>query len=168
MVYKPNILIVEDEVLIALRLELAAIDSGARVLGPFGTTAAAFTAIVDDRPQGAILDVNLWDGPITPVAQWLLREKIPVVLHSAQGAPEELAAEFPDLPSVAKPAGPFAVVARLLRIIETDDRALTCPGTERGPIGPLGPGGITKTTPLPNSISSGVSSRPAAKPADEA
>lgn len=120
MICIPNILIVEDEAIIALGLELAAIDSGARVSGPFATTAAALAAIADDPPQGAILDANLWDGPITPVVRWLISERIPVVLHSAQGMPADLAAEFSDLPSVPKPAAPLLVVSRLLAMIQCE------------------------------------------------
>ena len=113
-----NILIVEDDAIIALGLELAALDSGVQVLGPFSTTSAALTAIDNDHPNGAVLDCDLWDGPVDPVARRLLASGIPVVFHSAQSIPAALKAEFPGVILIDKPAPPLVVVTKLLELTE--------------------------------------------------
>jgi CheY-like chemotaxis protein len=57
---KLNILVVEDEAMIAMFLEDMLIDLGCRVAGPVGAVAPAI-ALIESGPRldGALLDVNL-------------------------------------------------------------------------------------------------------------
>ena len=57
-----RILIVEDEVFIALDLLQAVEDAGGEAVGPATTLAQALVLIAADGLHGAILDVNLPDG----------------------------------------------------------------------------------------------------------
>src|SRR4051794_28099922 len=58
----PKVLLVEDEFIIALEMELALLDLGCTVLGPVASAAGALALLDRERPDVAILDVNLLDG----------------------------------------------------------------------------------------------------------
>ena len=108
------VLIVEDEAMIALGLSFAAEDAGATVVGPAASTTEALALLAECTVDAAILDVNLLDRDITPVALALLGRLVPFVLHTGSGLPAELTAAHPGLPVLMKPAAPRNVVARLL------------------------------------------------------
>ncbi|APX10515.1 response regulator [Tateyamaria omphalii] len=57
-----NILILEDEAIIAMDMEMMLEDSGFSVLGPCSSVEAAREAMASRRPDVAILDVNLGRG----------------------------------------------------------------------------------------------------------
>lgn len=107
------ILIVEDEVLIALDLADAVTEFGGRLAGPFATVREAMAALESEVIAGAILDAILLDRDITPVASYLAERGIPLVIHSGTGLPRDLAVLHPDLAVVGKPAAASSVVSRL-------------------------------------------------------
>jgi CheY-like chemotaxis protein len=112
------ILIVEDEPLIAATLAFAVEDAGGLVVGPVASVCEAMALLA---PQGlcpceiaaAILDANLLDGEITPVALALAAAHIPFVLFTGTGAPADLARLAPATPVVMKPAIMPVVLDRL-------------------------------------------------------
>ncbi|MFA5966458.1 MAG: response regulator [Sphingomonas sp.] len=112
-----HILIVEDEAIIALGLELAALDCGAVVAGSVGSAAAAMDLLDTMRIDAAILDANLADGEASPVAERLIAQSTPFIFHSATGIPSGLRAGYPDLTIVRKPARADWVLSRLMREI---------------------------------------------------
>lgn len=116
MADKPTILIVEDDPIIAMGLELAVVDCGGEVCGAFPTVAETVIALDGRLLHGAILDGTLWDGSISPVARRLIVTGTPLLIHSAQAVPADLASEFEDIPYLAKPASPLLVVSRLFEI----------------------------------------------------
>ncbi|WP_343228112.1 response regulator [Rhizobium leucaenae] len=77
------ILIVEDEFFIAMDLRAALIKGGFAVLGPVGSVQGAVDLLQNERPDAAVLDVNLGDGKVTPVAVLLQSLGVPFVLASA-------------------------------------------------------------------------------------
>ena len=109
-----SILIVEDEAMIALGLIYAAEDVGATVIGPATSTVEALLLLANGLVDAAILDVNVADRDITPVALALIDRSVPFILHTGTGIPAELAATHPDLPMLMKPAAPNNVLAHLL------------------------------------------------------
>lgn len=113
-----SILIVEDEVIIALGLAATVKDAGGSVIGPTSTVQHALQLITKFHLTGAILDANLADRDVTPVAIELYRRNIPFVLHSANGLPLELASALPDLPIIMKPPPLDEVVHALARAIQ--------------------------------------------------
>ena len=113
-----HIMIVEDEAIIALGLELAAVELGMVVTGMVGSAAEAMHLLDVARVDAAILDANLEDGEASPVAIRLMAESTPFVFHSATGIPATLRSRFPDLAFVPKPARPERVLSRLLREID--------------------------------------------------
>jgi CheY-like chemotaxis protein len=76
----PRILIVEDEFLFVMEL-----DNGFQVLGPAANVSAALTLLRAERPDAAVLDVNLAGEWVTPVAEVLRTMIVPFILTSAYG-----------------------------------------------------------------------------------
>ena len=63
------IMIVEDEYLIALNIEMAMVELGARVIGPFSQIDDALVALKGSGlPDAAILDINIRGRHVFPVA----------------------------------------------------------------------------------------------------
>ena len=110
-----SVLIVEEEPIVALDLACAVEAAGARVVGPVASTAEALRLLADATVDAAIIDVQLEDRDITPVAIALIERHVPFVVHSGTGLPDELAREHPDLPLLMKPAGADAVLTRLMQ-----------------------------------------------------
>jgi two-component system, response regulator PdtaR len=79
----PRVLVVEDEIVIALELEAVLHDGGFEVLGPAPSVAAALTILKSDRPDCAVLDVSLRGELVTPVAELLVILGVPFLLASA-------------------------------------------------------------------------------------
>lgn len=103
MLANAHVLILEDEVIPALDLATAVEMAGGIVIGPAGTIAAALGLLDEQDVSAAILDANLPDGDLTPVAIRLLDRGIPVIVHTGVGAPEELRRRYPDVPVYVKP-----------------------------------------------------------------
>jgi len=118
MFHQRSILIVEDEPLIALDLAAQVVARAGRVIGPLPTVAEALTVLESEEIAAAILDANLADRDVTPVALLLARKGVPFVLHSAIGIPNVLKEQLPLLTLVPKPADPSIVIARLLAVME--------------------------------------------------
>ena len=111
------ILVAEDEPFIALDVALAIEDAGGEVAGPAASVEEAL-ALIESLPIiAAILDVNLADGDISPVAERLIIAGIPVILQTGIGLPPKLAARFPDLQVNIKPCAAATLVAQLEALI---------------------------------------------------
>ena len=108
------ILIVEDEPIIALGLAFEVERFGGVPVGPVPTVLQAIEMLQSKAVGAAMLDANLLDRDVTPVAVALIRQSIPFVIHSAIGMPDELKQLHPDIPVIPKPAAAEAVVNALL------------------------------------------------------
>jgi DNA-binding NtrC family response regulator len=114
MLQRAKILIVEDEAMIALHLAVVVEDSDGEVIGPAASVAEALELIDAGAViEGAVLDGNLGDGDVTPVALKLVAAAIPVVIYSGVGIPPSLAAVVPDLPVLLKPLAATQAVSLL-------------------------------------------------------
>lgn len=60
-----SVMIVEDEVLVAIDLESSLLEAGHHVIGAAGDAAGAFK-LAEERPEFAFVDVNLRDGETGP------------------------------------------------------------------------------------------------------
>ena len=78
----PRILVVEDEYLIAWELDHHLRTAGYRVIGPASDVDGALEMLKADRPDAAILDVNLAGEWVTPVAVALKAMSVPFILAS--------------------------------------------------------------------------------------
>ncbi len=77
------ILVVEDELVVALDLAATLRDGGFQVLGPVTTVPAALQLLAQQRPDAAVLDVNLRNDLVTPVAHAQRAMHVPFVVVSA-------------------------------------------------------------------------------------
>jgi DNA-binding NtrC family response regulator len=115
---RAKILIVEDEAMIAMHLAVVVEDSDGEVVGPAASVAEALELIDAGAViEGAVLDGNLGDGDVTPVALKLVAAAIPVVIYSGVGIPPDLASIHPDLPVLQKPSAATQVVSVLAKRI---------------------------------------------------
>lgn len=115
MLGRRPILIVEDEPLLAMLLaeEVEAM-SGIVVATP-ATVAAALEILEREAVAAAIVDVNLIDRDITPVALRLMERKLPFVVYTGAGLPPDLAAYRESITMVLKPGKPTEKLAELIR-----------------------------------------------------
>lgn len=108
-----SILIAEDEALIALSLSDAVEEQGGHIVGPVATVAEGLALAGHVMVTAAILDANLLDRDITPLALRLIEQHIPFVIHTGTGLPEDLVRAHPDLAVVMKPVPPSVVLQAL-------------------------------------------------------
>jgi len=81
---RPLALIVEDEFLIAMALEALLTSHGWRVLGPAMSIEGALSLLREERPDVAVLDLNVQNRFVTPVAEMLSSWGVPFLVASAQ------------------------------------------------------------------------------------
>jgi PAS domain S-box-containing protein len=97
-----NILVVEDEALVALAVNDALVDYGWTVVGPFSVVDDAQDVVVKAPIDAAILDVNVNGDLVYPLAE-LLREKgIPFVFVTGYGV-ESIDPRFRNIQVLHKP-----------------------------------------------------------------
>lgn len=112
-----RILVVEDEMMIALLIEVTLQELGCVVVGPVSTLDAALLLAREATLDAAILDVTIRGGDVYPVAKALRDRGIPFVLASGYGdwaLPEAVQ----DQPRLTKPFTP--------RDLEAQIRLLCC------------------------------------------
>src|ERR1700761_6807610 len=91
-----RILVVEDEGLVAMVLEDNLIHLGYDVAGPVSTTATALALLTESTVDGAVLDVNLGNERVDPVAHALAAASIPFIFATGYAVPEALPEGFRD------------------------------------------------------------------------
>jgi CheY-like chemotaxis protein len=80
-----RILIVEDEVLVALHLEDVLVELGHRVVGPCSRIQIAIEMARTEDIDFAVLDINVAGAPSFPVVDILRQRRIPFVFASGYG-----------------------------------------------------------------------------------
>ena len=103
---QPVILVAEDERIIGCDLCDTVTEAGYLVEGPHSNISSAMLAYQKHKPDLAILDVQLDDGFVFPLAERLIAEDVPVIFHSGQVSMEEIGKRFPKSASLAKPCPP--------------------------------------------------------------
>lgn len=102
-VSKRRILVVEDEYLIASDLASWLEDQGAEVLGPVPSVEEALALLdTDPLPDAAVLDINLGNEQVFPVADALQAADVPFVFMSGYDA-KLIPGPYGDVPRCAKP-----------------------------------------------------------------
>lgn len=112
-----RILLAEDEFITAFDLCNTFEEAGYEVEGPHSGISSAMLACQKVKPDLAILDIELIDGLAYELAQKLLDDNVPVILHSEQAERDELAARFPRAVAVAKPCPPAVLLDAINRVL---------------------------------------------------
>ena len=82
---RPRVLVVEDELMVAMGLELVLADAGYEVVGPLGRLDDALAAARVEEVDFALLDVNLRGAEVYPVADVLSGRGIPFTFLTGYG-----------------------------------------------------------------------------------
>ncbi len=75
-----RILVVEDEVLLAMETANHLAAAGATVIGPANTLSAGLSMAASEQIDGAVLDLNLGGQSAEPLLQFLTRMKVPFIV----------------------------------------------------------------------------------------
>lgn len=108
-----RILVVEDLMLIALDLVTIVEDLDGTACGPVATVADALRAVVEEQPDGVLLDINLAGESAYPIAEELTRRGIPFIFMTGYDA---VPAGYARFPFVTKPFD-YAEVRRRMRSV---------------------------------------------------
>ncbi len=103
-VLPPCVLIVEDEMCLALTLEDILLAAGYRVLKAARLANALALVESSERIDAAILDINLGGTAVFPVADVLERSGVPLLFTSGYGV-DGLPPEYHQSPMLQKPYG---------------------------------------------------------------
>lgn len=109
------VLLVEDELFIALDLQETIEEAGFHVVGPCATVVEAEAAIDTHagRFAAAVLDVRLADGTVFPAADRLHAAGVPLLFHSGHADDAALRLRYPSATVCPKPSAPDALADAL-------------------------------------------------------
>jgi CheY-like chemotaxis protein len=98
-----RVLIVEDELVVAMELESLLKELGCNVLALAPSVERALRALDRELPDVALLDVNVQGERVTPVAEALEGEKVPFVLVTGYGGGRLREPPLQTAPRLCKP-----------------------------------------------------------------
>jgi len=110
-----NVLIVEDDPIIALDFEDTITGFGVKTVRSAGSVARALALIAEHPPDFALLDVGLVSEKTFAVAERLDALTIPYVFVTGYGADVRLPAALAGKPRLTKPCTSEALEAAILR-----------------------------------------------------
>ncbi len=115
---RQRILVVEDEMMVAMLVEDMIQELGYDVVGPAMTTERALLLAADESLDGAILDVNLGHGKQSTVVAEVLRSRgVPFMFATGYGSKGNIEA-FRDSPVLKKPFSMSELGKMLGQILE--------------------------------------------------
>ena len=112
-----RVLVVEDELLVAMVVEDMLTDAGCIVIGPFASVAEALAAARAEAVDVALLDVNVAGEKVFPVAYELERQGVPFLFLTGYGE-AALPQDHPDWEAHSKPFQADHLIRCLARRIE--------------------------------------------------
>jgi PAS domain S-box-containing protein len=98
----PRVLVVEDEALVAMMIQECLAEFGYQVIGPISTTTEAAAKAKDGQFEAAVLDINLGDGAVYPIADMLAARGVPFVFVTGYEA-DSVDSRFRNIPILQKP-----------------------------------------------------------------
>jgi len=115
-----SVLIVEDEMLLAMDIEELVRAAGCSVIGPVGTMVQAARKLRESPPDAAILDVNISGEQVFPVADALHEAGIPFMIVTGY-AREHVPERHRDRPFLQKPYKAAVLIETLRRMLESSE-----------------------------------------------
>ena len=98
------VLLVEDELLVALMMENTLVEAGFKVVGPAHRLAEAMHIAMGTELNAAVLDINLAGELVYPLADLLAARQVPFIFVTGYGA-EGVHPRFAHVPVLQKPLG---------------------------------------------------------------
>ncbi|WP_283207462.1 HWE histidine kinase domain-containing protein, partial [Methylobacterium oxalidis] len=111
-----RVLVVEDDYYLATDAARALEGAGAEVLGPCPNEAAARDELEKQRPDAAVVDINLGSGPSFKLAGILKGQGIPFVFTTGYD-PEAIPAEFDGVGRLQKPIELRQIVSAVSKLL---------------------------------------------------
>ena len=112
-----KILVVEDECLIADDLADELARAGAEVVGPAASLPQAIRLMQHrDRPDAAVLDINLCGVDVFPLAEELMAGGVPMIFLTGYGE-GSIPEKYAPIARCQKPMAPADVVDRLAMLL---------------------------------------------------
>ncbi len=112
-----RVLIVEDEMLVAMTLEDTLLDLGMTIVGTAMHLAPAIELARVCEIDVAVLDINLHGGRSYPVADIMLQRGIPFIFATGYGHAEGTGA-YAGIPVLTKPYSPADLVGALIKVFK--------------------------------------------------
>ena len=109
-----TVLVVEDEILVALDIADMLTAAGAKIVGPCISLKQALDAAGSAAMDLAVLDIDLGGQEVFPAAKLLEARRIPFVFYTGQPDREILRTEFARIPVCVKPIRPERLIATLV------------------------------------------------------
>ena len=118
-----RVLVVEDELVIAMELESLLKRLGCIVLDPAPSVRRALCVLSGERPDAAVLDVNLQGQRVTPVAEALQQQDVPFVLVTGYEIERLHDEALQRAEHVRKPVDEPRLVRALSKVLASDERS---------------------------------------------
>lgn len=110
-----RVLLVEDQMIVAMQIEDMLRAVGCKVVGPVGTLQAAIALAHEEALDAAVLDINLDGEEVYPAAEELHARGVPFMFATGYGQ-STLPEKWRDQPRLSKPFGREAL-EQLLRSV---------------------------------------------------
>lgn len=98
-----KVLLCEDEIIVAMDLQLLIEDFGYEVLGPYPSLGSVMRDLDGLQPDVAVLDVSLQDGDVFPLADKLTEMGVQLVFQSGHVFDYEIQQKYPGAACCEKP-----------------------------------------------------------------
>ena len=112
-----DVLVVDDEALIAMEVEEHLCHAGANVVGPISDMSSALDAVQARRPDAALLDINLGAGPSFPLADILTERGVPFGFVTGFGSGPSVPERLRHVPVLSKPFSPDDLLSFVERLL---------------------------------------------------
>jgi CheY-like chemotaxis protein len=99
-----RVLLIEDQMIVAMQIEDILRVAGCEVVGPVGTLQAAIALACKEALDVAVLDINLDGEKVYPAAEELQTRGIPFIFATGYGE-STLPEKWRDQPRLSKPFG---------------------------------------------------------------
>ena len=114
----PVILVAEDEAIVAHDLCDTVEEAGFIVEGPYDDASSALQAFEKNKPDLAILDINLHGGTAYSLAEKMMAQDVPVIFHSGQVTSDEVHALYPRACALLKPCPPAVILETVQQALD--------------------------------------------------
>lgn len=115
---KASVMIVEDEAFVAWDLSQAIESSGKAVVGPAATLSLGMGLLEDEHVCAAVLDINLGNETVWPLADSLRERGIPFGFVSANLRHPEFDDRFASAPKLSKPVRERDLIAMVDELVQ--------------------------------------------------
>jgi DNA-binding response OmpR family regulator len=110
-----KILVVEDEFYLAMDISEGLERAGGNVIGPCADTETSIAELRREKPDCALVDINLGDGPSFEIAEELKRRDVPFLFLTGYDAPS-VPTEHADVQRIEKPADTDRIIDAVCRL----------------------------------------------------